>query len=123
MKNFAFQIVGYIPTQIEDFPQDSDDTLNIKLLSVDSVLETYGKKTRVWALTSPIEAAQPQLSAVHTVKIGLPKCLLAGFPLSAFLVLGRLQDKGKASFSWLRMLFLRLSYAGTVCIFCCLLLA
>lgn len=77
----CFQTVGYIPSQIEDFLQDPDDILNITPLSVDSVLEARGKETRVWTLTAPIEAAQPQLSAVHTVKVGLPRMLARWFSL------------------------------------------
>lgn len=66
----CFESFGYIPSQIEEFLHDSDDMLNIRLLSVDSVVEAHGKETRMWALAVPIEAAQPQLSAVRTVKIG-----------------------------------------------------
>lgn len=65
-----FQSVRYIPSQIGEFLHESDDVLNIKLSSVDSVVEVHGKETRVWAFAAPIEAAQPQLSAVRTVKIG-----------------------------------------------------
>lgn len=77
----CFQTVQYISSQIEEFLQDSDDVLNITLLRVDSVPEAHGKETRVWALAAPIEAAQPQLSAVHTVKVGFPRMLARWFSL------------------------------------------
>ena len=77
----CFQTVGYIPSQMEEFLHDSDDILNISFLSADSVLETHVMETRVWALAAPIEAAQPQLSAVRTVKIGLPRMLARWFSL------------------------------------------
>lgn len=65
----CFQTVGYIPSRIEDFLQDSDDMLDIRPMKVDSVLAAQGNETRVWALTATIEAAQPQLSVTHTVRV------------------------------------------------------
>lgn len=77
----CFQIVGYIPSHIEEYLQDSDDVLDIRPLRVDFVLAAQGKETRVWALAAPIEAAQSQISATRTVKVGLPRMLTRWFSI------------------------------------------
>lgn len=50
-------------------------------MSVDSVAEAHSKETREWASAAAIEAAQPQLSAVRTVKIEFPRMLARWFSL------------------------------------------
>lgn len=50
-------------------------------MSVDSVAEAHGPETREWASAAAIEAAQPQLSAVRTVKIEFPRMLARWFSL------------------------------------------